>query len=478
MTTMRAIPAAVAGAVLLSGCASLSPEQAFTDVAANVEQRTGKQIEWDTGSDEDILVRNRIDHLLHRRLTASQTIQIALLNNESLQAPYAKLGVAQADLVQAGLLSNPVVDASVLWPYRPEVAVGNIAIGVVFNFIELFWKRYKKAVAKSALEETKIQIASMVIDHAADTNMAYVDYVAARQKIELFRRVVNSARATVESAKAIRRAGNATSLDFEEQQNVLTQAKLELATAEASAASTRERLNVLMGLTGRQTKVWNTPIRLPKVGRSPPTFDNFERRAIARSLDLAAVRQKIITLGYKYQLTRKQTLLPDLGVGFEYERTGEEDDRESEIGPVIDVTVPLFDQGQAKRTRGIMEVRQARSEYWAMGVKVRSAARLAKAELLTNQKLVRYYERAVLPQQARLLHATTQQYNAMQEDVFRLIRAKREQIQAGNGYIDALRAYWRSRANYQKLLSGRMPEGGGEIVVAAAGGGGGEAGGH
>ena len=66
----------------------------------------------------------------------------------------------------------------------------------------------------------------------------------------------------------------------------------------------------------------------------------------------------------------------------------------------------------------------------------------------------------------------------MQEDVFRLIRAKREQIQAGNGYIDALRAYWRSRANYQKLLSGRMPEGGGEIVVAAAGGGGGEAGGH
>ena len=79
MTTMRALPAAVAGAVLLSGCASLSPEQAFTDVAANVEQRTGKQIEWDTGSDEDILVRNRIDHLLHRRLTASQTIQIALL---------------------------------------------------------------------------------------------------------------------------------------------------------------------------------------------------------------------------------------------------------------------------------------------------------------------------------------------------------------------------------------------------------------
>ena len=91
---------------------------------------------------------------------------------------------------------------------------------------------------------------------------------------------------------------------------------------------------------------------------------------------------------------------------------------------------------------------------------------------------MRYYERAVLPQQARLLLATSQQYNAMQEDVFRLIRAKREQIQAGSGYIDALRAYWRSRANYQKLLSGRLPEGGGEIVVASAGANEGDAGGH
>jgi cobalt-zinc-cadmium efflux system outer membrane protein len=477
------LPAALSGALLVSGCAtSLSPDPAFQDVALTVQERTGKRIVWDSGSDEDQRAHSHINHLLKRQLSAARAVQIALLNNRKLQASYADLGVAQADLVQAGLLTNPVVDGSVLWPYRPEAGAAQIATGIVFNFIELFWKRYKTAVANSALEEVKLSVSGMVIDHAAQTNLAFIDYVATQQQIELFRKVVDSARAGVVSAKAIREAGNSTPLDFEQQHNVLTQAKLDLANAEAAAAGARERLNVLMGLTGQQTKIWHVPTRLPSAQASTSLFDGIERHAVERSIELAALRQKIITLGYKYQLTSRAALIPDVGIGVELESTkakGEE--REYEAGPVFDVTFPLFDQGQAKRARGIMEIRRAQDQYWAMGVRVRSAVRLARAELLTAHKMVTYYQHAILPQQSRLLKATTQQYNAMQEDVFRLIRAKREQIQAGRGYIDALRAYWRARSNYQQLRSGRLPDGGGgSIMVASAGAsaGGGAEGGH
>lgn len=469
-------------ALLTSGCAaSLSPDPAFEDVALTVHERTGKRIEWDSGSDEDQRVHSHIDQLLGRPLNAGRAVQIALLNNRELQASYASLGVAQADLVQAGLLTNPVIDGSFLWPYRPEAGAVQTATGIIFNFIELFWKRYKMAVAESALEEVKLQVSGMVIDHAAKTNLAFIDYVASRQQIELFRKVVASARAGVVSAKAVREAGNSTPLDFEQQQSVLTQAKLDLANAEAASASARERLNVAMGLTGRQTKVWRAPMRLPSAKGSTNLFDSIERVAVERSIDLALMRQKIITLGLRHKLTRKQSLIPDIGLGAEIETTKEKGhEREYEAGPIFDVTLPLFDQGQAKRARGIMEIRQAQDAYWAMGVRVRSAARLTRAELLTAHKAVMYYQRAILPQQARLLLATTQQYNAMQEDVFRLIRAKREQIQAGRGYIEALRAYWRARSNYQQLKSGRLPDGGGGpmMVAAAAGGGGGDDGGH
>jgi cobalt-zinc-cadmium efflux system outer membrane protein len=88
-------PSALLGALLVSGCAaSLSPDPAFQNVAVVDQERTGKRIEWDSGSDEDQRVRSHIDHMPKKQSSASRAVQIALLNNRKLQASYASLGVA------------------------------------------------------------------------------------------------------------------------------------------------------------------------------------------------------------------------------------------------------------------------------------------------------------------------------------------------------------------------------------------------
>ncbi len=460
----------------LAGCASVSPELAFQDVAEDVRSRTGKRIKWDLKGPYQVKSQRLINRRLSRRLTPSAAAQIALLNNKSLQATYASLGIAQADVVQAGLLTNPSLDGEVLWPYKPEAAAANIALGTVFNFISLIWKRHRQAVATSALEETKIKVSGAVIDLASDTYRAYFDYVAARQEVSLLKDVEKTARATLTAAKAIRQAGNSTPLEFEQQQNVLTQIKLDLAIAVAHEAKTRETLNVLMGLTGRQTRHWSAPRRLRPARNSRKRFSDIERRAVNESLNLAELRQRLITLGYTHQLTNKQALIPSLRGGPEWEK--KEDERE--LGLTFDVTLPIFDQGQARKARSIMEIRQAQDLYWSMGVKVRSAARIARGEFLTAAKTAVYYQRAIIPQQNRLLLATQQQYNAMQRDVFGLVRAKREQILAQRRYISALRAYWRARINLQQILSGRLPGqgSGGPVMVASAPAEGGDEGGH
>ena len=61
----------------------------------------GHRIHWNQGTDADAQVAAVVDDLLSTALTADSTVQIALLNNPSLQATYASLGVAQAELVQA-----------------------------------------------------------------------------------------------------------------------------------------------------------------------------------------------------------------------------------------------------------------------------------------------------------------------------------------------------------------------------------------
>src|SRR2546430_17138737 len=96
------------GTVALVGCAHVDPTPAFRELANTVHLRTGKRVQWNRGSAEDAEAQAAVASLLRHPLTADAAVQIALLNNRNLQATYEELGIPQADLVEAGLLRNPI----------------------------------------------------------------------------------------------------------------------------------------------------------------------------------------------------------------------------------------------------------------------------------------------------------------------------------------------------------------------------------
>src|SRR5437867_4411991 len=85
--------------VLVTGCATFDQRAGFSDVSAAVEARSGKRVVWHLGTELDAHVAQEVQALLQDTLTIDGVIQVALLNNRNLQALYAELGVAQADLV-------------------------------------------------------------------------------------------------------------------------------------------------------------------------------------------------------------------------------------------------------------------------------------------------------------------------------------------------------------------------------------------
>lgn len=480
----------IAGSVLLAlpACTRIAPQEAFQDVAVDVGARINKRIHWDAGTEDDVAARAGVKSLLARPLTPSSAVQIAVLNNRDLQAAYGEVGIAQANLVQAGLLRNPVFDGAVTW-YADAGGTPNLAFGVAWSFIDLLKRPKRKAVARSELEEAKLMVARKVIEHAADTHAAFIDYVAAVQEVSMLRSVEESARANVRTAAALRKAGNITELQFEQNQSFLTSAKLELARAEARADEMREKLNVLMGLTGGQTR-WVAPGKLPDLPQNMAQTGNAEARALRASLDIAIARQRLTTLGRTFRLVRKKSLLPDVEAGAEYEREVEvEQDKETGFkekdlrkawGPTFEIEIPIFDHGQARKAGVLLQIQQAENTLWALAVKVRSAARLSAVRVQTASKTAAYYKQAVLPQSERLLRGTQRDYNAMQESIFQLIAARRQQILAERQSIQALRAYWNVFVRFEQLMSGSLPEGGGggmEVASAAAPGGE-QAGGH
>jgi outer membrane protein, heavy metal efflux system len=125
------------GFLFLSGCTSMAITAGFDDVRTTVAQRSQVQISWDNGTELDKEAAEKLDSLLKRKLTADDAVQIALLNNRELQAVYSDLGVAQSDLVQAGLLSNPIFDAVVKFPTSGGRA--DLELGAAMNFLDIFY---------------------------------------------------------------------------------------------------------------------------------------------------------------------------------------------------------------------------------------------------------------------------------------------------------------------------------------------------
>ena len=435
----------------LTGCASVDLRAGFPDVSAAVAERSGATIVWNGGTEQDKEVEEKLRALRQKKLTADDGVQIAMLNNRDLQAIYTELGVAQADLVQAGLFRNPILDAAVLFPLsgiRPD-----IQLSVVVSFLDAFYVPLRKRVAAAQFEEAKLRVTGAVLDFAVQVRTAFYEHQANEQMLELRRSIVQALMASLDVSRRLHEAGNITDLDVARDRALAEASKLALRSAESAARQSREHLNSLMGAWGNETE-WEIDGRLPDIPQESVPGSGIERIALSRSIDLSNARQRIIAAGQQLGYDRATALIPSMDFGAGAEREPVEGWR---VGPVLAVPIPLFDQGQGRVGRAVAELRRAQQEYYALAVRVRATARALQERMRGAQDRALYYRDILMPLSERIVNEAQLQYNAMQIGVFQLLREREQQIEAGVAYVDALRAYWLARADLEQISSGRLP---------------------
>jgi cobalt-zinc-cadmium efflux system outer membrane protein len=207
-----------------------------------------------------------------------------------------------------------------------------------------------------------------------------------------------------------------------------------------------------MGLWGEEA-AWRMERRLPDVPAEALPVEGLERHALVQSLDLASARQRLVVGGEQVDVNRATLLIPESSLGAAAER----EEGEWKVGPTIELPIPLLNRGQGHIGRAVAEFRRAEQEYYALGVRVRSTARLVKERLQGAEDRARYTRDVVLPLRERIVRETQLQYNAMQVGVFDLLRAREQQIQAAIAYVETLLDYWLARTDLEQLLSGRLP---------------------
>ena len=444
-----------AGTALLllgvTGCASVNLSAGFPEVRAAIEERAATRIVWNSGTELDKEADDRLRTLLRRKLTVEDAVQIAMLNNRDLQATYTDLGLVQADLVQAGLFKNPILDAAVAFPLTGGAP--DFALSVAVSVLDALYVPLRKRVAAARFEEAKLRVTGEVLDFAAQVRTAFYVHQANEQMVELRQTIAQALGASLEVSRRLHEAGNISDLDLARDRAQTEASKVRLRAAEVDVRQSREHLNGLMGLWGGET-TWEIDGRMPDIPAEPVVAQDVERIALARSIDLSHAKQRIITAGHQLGFDRATALVPDLDVGALTEKEVAE---HWHVGMTVTVPLPLFDQGQARVARAVAELRRARQAHYAVAVRIRATARAAQDRLDGARDRALYYRDILLPLRERIVNEGQLHYNAMQIGIFQLLRDREQQIQTGVDYVEALRDYWLARADLLAIASGRLP---------------------
>src|SRR5262245_34835584 len=107
-------------------------------------------------------------------LTADEAVALALWNNAQFQADLTELGFARADLIEAGLLRNPVL--SLLFPVGPKQLEAALSLP-----IEVLWQRPQRvAAAKLDAQRVAENLVQHGLDLARDAQIAYARLMLAQ----------------------------------------------------------------------------------------------------------------------------------------------------------------------------------------------------------------------------------------------------------------------------------------------------------
>jgi cobalt-zinc-cadmium efflux system outer membrane protein len=443
---------AVVLAASATACASTSPRPAFDETARMVEQRTGTRIAWDSGGDEDRRVDARVRALLGHELTVDAAVEVALLENPTLHATYEDLSVAQADLVQAGLLQNPVLSGGVGIPVLGSAQTG-VTLSVSQDFLSVFTLAARKRVARAELTAVKLRVGDAVLRTAYEVEAAYYGLCAAQQIGVMRRTILATAEASASFARRQREAGNLSDLDLANQEALSEQVRTDVVRSEAEIITDREALARLLGISGADLE-HSIPAKLPELPPVDVTPDDFDSLAVGRRLDLGAAREETEAAAQALALATDFRWLGGTSVGGTYDHAPE---GFTTVGPTASLELPIFDQKQAAIARLAARLRKARAHEAAVRGAVLSEVHVAWSRLSTTRAVVERYASVIVPLHERVVALAQEQYNAMLLGTPQLLLAKQGELNAYREFIEALRDHWTARADLERATGGALP---------------------
>ena len=437
----------------LSGCSGRTAGTGFQDVHDRVTTLIGKEIEWDPTGIPLCTNYSVDDALQQKEITVDDAVQIALRKNPTLQATFEELGIAEADVRDAGLMKNPTFSGEVRFP-DAKGFITNTHFDVAFSFIDMLLAPMRKKVEAMRFDATKTRVTLAVLNLSADVRVAYFQVQAQQAKLPIRKDVLLATEAASEFAQKLMTSKNSPETMAAPKRLLFYQARLEVSRDALELAALEEKLSRLMGVPAVQIKD-RISGKLPELPAADDlgTPESLEALAVTERLDLDIQRQEVAIVD-KSRSLRQWWAYTAVEPGATTER-GPENVRVT--GPTLQLELPIFNHGQADRTRLKAQLRQSQDKLAALELSVRSEVREMLAKIAAARATVEEYQTNIAPLRAKIVELAQERYNAMTMGAPELLAARQDQLATQMEQLEALRDYWTNRVELERTLGGRLP---------------------
>jgi outer membrane protein TolC len=463
---MIRLSAVCAAALMATGCASFSPDAGMDDVARGVALEAGPDaggsVTKITTTGQARRARERAAALLGQgAISADAAVQVALLNNRDLQAGYNELGLSEAEYVQAGLPPNPGLSLMRV----AGTGVVNVEARLIEDLLGLFTLKRRTEIAAEHFEHAKHQAIATTLRLASDTRRAYIRAIAAEQQATF----LDAARAAVDASVRLdirlAQAGGGDQLDQAELAAFYAELSARVGQARLVARRERESLVRLMGLWGGDVGSLTLPVELPALPRELTPVDAVETQAIERRADLVQARHDVMALTKSLALTdatRWVSMVQLAGI-VNTESANPLTNSNTDItrgGAELDVTLPVFDTGEARQRSARESYMRALNRLAARAVDARSQARIAYETYRGTYDIARYWQDRVLPLRQTVSREIAARYNngvlageGLRVDLFKFLADARTRTMAEASALDARRDFFLADVDLQAALT-------------------------
>lgn len=473
-------------ALSLSGCATFSPDGGMSLAVSVADRDLGAKVTKIVDDADAVTTQAQVGELLRRQLDPRTAVQVALLKNRGLQASFNELGVSEAQYVKATL------------PPAPRIALARIVTSleleierqILVGLFELATTPARARVAEQRFRAAQFRTAEAVLRTGLEARRQYYRTVAANQQVNFLQQSLGTAAIASQMATQLGETGALNKLQQAREHAFYAEIGAQLARARIQQRVERERLIRVLGLWGPNVN-FKLPGSLPPLPKRILPATDLERQALARRVDLMALRHDLSAVAAQFNLTRSTRFVTDIELAAisNFERTisssrteggGVEIDREkvTRRGLEIEFEIPIYDFGESN-------VRLARETYMAAAnrlaeraVNARSEVRETYQRMRGHYDLARYYQSRVLPLRKTIQDEALLHYSGMLADVTQLISDARARIMSNIDAINARRDFWIAATDSQAALVGGGGAGGGEAGTGAVAPQAGEAGPH